>query len=216
MISIVGVLFLIRRNRPSARLSLRVPRHSVGDSHKFLERRIRLSALGKNIQGLLAKTGACLLSPADTCRRQRLPTLPALLKPFGGMRRIGAAEHFITLGERIVAIEIFFAGLDYVEQMYRALLAKRCPGVVSRLMLKIGKDAIRLQQVPRKIFPRRLRSNQIDKVVSGCECMRKSSRYPIGPAKGLCNLPFQNPERPTVIDRHRAYLQEFARNRDRS
>jgi hypothetical protein len=195
---------------------LRVARHSVRDNHEFLERRIRLSALDKNIQGLLGKTGACLLSPVDTGRRQRLPTLPTLLKPFGGMRRIGAAEHFITLGERIVAIKILFAGRDYVEQMHRGLLAKRCPGVVSRLMLKIGKDAIRPHQVPRKIFPGRLRSNQIDKVISGCECMRKSPRYPIGPAKGLCNLPFLNPERHTVIDRHRAYPQEFARDRDRS
>ena len=196
--------------------SVRVARHSVRDSHKFLERRIRLSALGKNIQGLLGKTGACLLSPVDTGRRQRLPTLPTLLKPFGGMRRIAAAEHFTTLGERIVAIKILFAGLDYVGQMHRGLLAKRCPGVVSRLMLKIGKDAIRFHQVPRKIFPGRLRSDQIDKVISGCECMRKSSRYPIGPAKHLGNLPFQNPERATVIDLHRAYLQEFARNRRRS
>ena len=89
--------------------------------------RIRLSELSKNIQGLPGKTGACLLSPVDTGRRQRLPTRPTLLKPFGGMRRIGAAEHFITLGERIVAIKILFAGLDHVEQMHRGLLAKRCP-----------------------------------------------------------------------------------------
>ena len=132
------------------------------------------------------------------------------------MRRIGPAEDFITLGERIVAVKIGFALRDRAHHPHRGLLAERRSGVVSRLMLKIGKDAIRPHQVPRKIFPGRLRSNQIDKVISGCECMRKSSRYPIGPAKGLCNLPFPNPEPLTVIDRHRAYLQEFARNRDRS
>jgi hypothetical protein len=130
------------------------------------------------------------------------------------MRRIDPAEDVITQGERIVAFKIPF--LDDVEQAHRGLLANRSPGVVSRLMLNIGKDAIRPHQVPRKIFPGRLRSNQTDKAISGYECMRKSFPYPIGPAKDLRNLPFPNPEPLTVIDRRRAYVQEFARNRDRS
>jgi hypothetical protein len=116
---------------------VRMPRHSVRDCCKFLERRIRPSELGKDIQGLLGKTGPRLFSPVDAGRRQALPLLFAFLKPFGGVRRIGAAEDFITLGERIVAIKILFAGLDHVEQMHRGLLAKRCPGVVSRPILKI-------------------------------------------------------------------------------
>ncbi len=37
--------------------------------------------------------------------------------------------------------------------------------------------------------------------------MRKSFRYPIGPAERLGNLSFPNPEPLTVIDRHRAYVQ---------
>ena len=181
-------------------------RHSVRDSYKFPERRIRLPG----------KTGSRLLSSVDAGRRQALPLLFAFLKPFGGMRRIGAAEHLVTPGQIIFAVKIGFAPCDRAHQPHRGLLAERRSCVISRLMLEIAKDAVRNHQLTRKILPGRLRSDQINQDVSGCERMRKSSRYPIGPAERLRNLPFPNPEPPAFIDRVRLCLQEFVRNRQRS
>jgi hypothetical protein len=55
------------------------------------------------------------------------------------MRRTDPAEDDITLGERIVAIKVGFALRDCAHQPHCGLLAERRSGVISRLMLNIGR-----------------------------------------------------------------------------
>ena len=69
--------FQVNGSRAGLSIIVRVARHSVRDNHGFLERRIRLSALGKNIKVCSAKLAHAsfhLWTPAavNVCQRSPL------------------------------------------------------------------------------------------------------------------------------------------------